>query len=181
MTCGALLDGPNFGHVATILPDGSPHSVAVWIGVEGDRIVFFTQPSSRKARNLDADPRLAISVVDRENPYRSARLRGRVVETATGEAALAIVDRLSVDLHRRAVPDAQRHRRTSSSREQASLTELPFKERAALRPPPLQALALRRASAARHAAARRRPARPAPRGRRGRPTSGAPVRTIWSA
>lgn len=124
----ALLDGPNFGHVATILPDGSPHSVAVWIGVEGDRVVFFTQPSSRKARNLEADPRLAISVVDRENPYRTARLRGRVVETATGEPALAIADRLSVDYTGEPFP-----MRSGTvyfvEPEQASLTELPFRER----------------------------------------------------
>jgi PPOX class probable F420-dependent enzyme len=90
-----LLVGRNFAHLATLLPDGSPHSVALWIGVEGDRVVFFTQPTSRKARNLGRDPRLAISVVDRENPYRTAWLRGRVVEKRTGEAALAAIDALS--------------------------------------------------------------------------------------
>src|SRR3954449_11236865 len=36
-----LLEGRNFAHLATVLPDGSPHSVAVWIGVEDDRVVFF--------------------------------------------------------------------------------------------------------------------------------------------
>jgi PPOX class probable F420-dependent enzyme len=90
-----LLEGRNFAHLATLLPDGAPHSVALWIGVEGDRVVFFTQPTSRKARNLAGDPRLAISVVDRENPYRTAWLRGRVVETRTGEAALGTIDALS--------------------------------------------------------------------------------------
>jgi PPOX class probable F420-dependent enzyme len=91
-----LLEGRNFGHLATVLPDGSPHSVAIWIGTEGDRVVFFTQPSSRKARNLARDPRVALSVVDRENPYRTARLRGRVVETRTGEAALPLIDAIAV-------------------------------------------------------------------------------------
>ena len=90
-----LLEGRNFAHLATLLPDGSPHSVALWIGVEGDRVVFFTQPTSRKARNLDRDPRLAISVVDRENPYRTGWLRGRVVEKRTGEAALGTIDALA--------------------------------------------------------------------------------------
>jgi nitroimidazol reductase NimA-like FMN-containing flavoprotein (pyridoxamine 5'-phosphate oxidase superfamily) len=46
-----LVDGPNFAHVATVLPDGGPHSVPVWIGLEGGRIAFFTLPDSRKARN----------------------------------------------------------------------------------------------------------------------------------
>ena len=91
-----LVERRNFGHVATVLPDGSPHSVPVWIGVEGDHVVFFTQPGSRKARNLERDPRVAISAVDVENPYRSAQLRGRIVGTVEGEAALEIIDRLAV-------------------------------------------------------------------------------------
>ncbi|MEA2281345.1 MAG: hypothetical protein QOK21_1952 [Solirubrobacteraceae bacterium] len=90
-----LLQGRNFAHVATVLPDGSPHSVPVWIDLEGDRLVFFTQPTSRKARNLDADPRVAISIVDGANPYRMGQARGRVVERVEGEDALAIIDRLS--------------------------------------------------------------------------------------
>ena len=91
----ALFEAANYGHVATLMPDGSPHSVAVWVGMEDGRIVFFTQPSSRKARNLAADPRVAISLVDRNNPYRTARVRGRVVATREGEAALEVIDRLS--------------------------------------------------------------------------------------
>jgi PPOX class probable F420-dependent enzyme len=92
----ALLEGANFAHVASVLPNGAPHSVPVWITIEGDRLAFFTQPGSRKARNLAADPRVAISIVDHENPYKTAQIRGRVVETVTGEAALEIMDRMSV-------------------------------------------------------------------------------------
>jgi PPOX class probable F420-dependent enzyme len=91
----ALLEARNFAHLATVLPDGSPHSVAIWIGTEGDRVAFFTQTGSRKARNLARDPRVALSLVDRANPYRTAWLRGRVVETRTGEAALAVADAIS--------------------------------------------------------------------------------------
>jgi PPOX class probable F420-dependent enzyme len=90
-----LLEGPNYGHVATLMPDGSPHSVAVWVGVEDGHVVFFTQPASQKARNLGRDPRVAISIVDAENPYRTARIRGRVVATREGDAALEVMDRLS--------------------------------------------------------------------------------------
>lgn len=82
-------------HVATTLPDGGPHSVPVWVLREGDRIAFFTQTASRKARNLERDPRVAISVVDSANPYRSAHLRGRVAERLDGDEALAVIDRLS--------------------------------------------------------------------------------------
>src|SRR5919202_4288769 len=90
----SLLEGRNFAHVATVLPDGAPHSVPVWVGVEGDRVVFFTQRQSRKARNLDRDPRVAISLVDFDNPYRTAQLRGRVVERRTGDEALAVMDEI---------------------------------------------------------------------------------------
>jgi PPOX class probable F420-dependent enzyme len=90
-----LFEGPNYAHVATVLPDGGPHSVPVWAGMEDDRIAFFTQPGSRKARNLDRDPRVAFSIVDHENPYRMATVRGRVVDRVYGEAALEIMDRLS--------------------------------------------------------------------------------------
>jgi PPOX class probable F420-dependent enzyme len=90
-----LLDGRNFAHVATVLPSGGPHSVPVWILREGDRVCFFTQPGSRKARNLAADPRVAISLVDRDNSYRTAQLRGTVVETRESEEALVTIDRLS--------------------------------------------------------------------------------------
>jgi PPOX class probable F420-dependent enzyme len=90
-----LFSGPNFAHLATLLPDGSPHTVAVWADVEGDRLFFFTQPGSRKARNLARDGRVACSVVDRSNPYRSAHVRGRVAETVDGDPALELIDRLA--------------------------------------------------------------------------------------
>ena len=91
-----LFEKANFVHLATLLPDGSPHTVAVWAGfVDGERLGFFTQPSSRKARNVARDPRVALSVVDRENPYRMASVRGRVVETVQGEEALAWMDRMA--------------------------------------------------------------------------------------
>jgi PPOX class probable F420-dependent enzyme len=92
----SLLAGPNIAHIATLLPDGSPHSVAVWAGLEGEHAVFFTQESSRKARNLRADPRVAISIVDRANPYATCWIRGRVVGTLGGDEALEVIDRLSV-------------------------------------------------------------------------------------
>jgi PPOX class probable F420-dependent enzyme len=90
-----LLERANFVSLATLMKDGSPHSTVVWAGVEGERPCFFTQPSSLKARNIDADPRVAMTVVDRDNPYRSGQLRGAVAETVEGEAALEIIDRLS--------------------------------------------------------------------------------------
>jgi len=82
-------------HLATVLPDGAPHSIPVWALLEEGRIAFFTQSRSRKARNLARDPRVALSVADEANPYRNAQIRGRVVETLEGDAALEVIDRIS--------------------------------------------------------------------------------------
>jgi PPOX class probable F420-dependent enzyme len=90
-----LFEGPNYAHLATVLPSGAPHSVPVWAGMEGDHVVFFTQPGSRKARNVARDPRIAFSITDHQHPYRMAQVRGRVTGTIEGDAALEIIDRLS--------------------------------------------------------------------------------------
>jgi PPOX class probable F420-dependent enzyme len=92
----ALFDGPNYAHLATVLPSGAPHSVPVWTGMDGEYVVFFTQPQSRKARNLERDPRVAFSITDHEHPYRMAQIRGRVAGTLVGDEALAAIDRLAV-------------------------------------------------------------------------------------
>jgi len=90
-----LSQAANQAHVATVLPGGAPHSVPVWIGVEGERVVFFTGPGSRKARNIAGDPRVAISITDREQPFRMAMIRGRVVDRVEGEDGWEIIDRIS--------------------------------------------------------------------------------------
>ena len=90
-----LVAGRNYVHLATVMPDGSPHSVAVWVDLEGDRALIGTVESSQKARNARREPRVAFSVVDRENPYRIAQVRGRVVEYRTGTAGEEAFDRIS--------------------------------------------------------------------------------------
>ena len=89
-----LFAARNFAHLATIGPKG-PTSVPIWIDVDGDRLFFFTQSGSRKAKNIADDPRVALSIVDRDDPYRQADVRGRVVERLDGDAALAAMDRLA--------------------------------------------------------------------------------------
>jgi PPOX class probable F420-dependent enzyme len=89
-----LLDEPNFAHLATSMPDGSPQSVPVWIDLEGDRVLIATGEGSLKARNTKRDPRVGLSVIAMDNPYREAQLRGRVVERRP-DADFAIMDRIS--------------------------------------------------------------------------------------
>jgi PPOX class probable F420-dependent enzyme len=90
----ALFEGPNIGHVATLMPDGSPHTVPVWLGVEDGRIAFLTSLSSRKGRNLARDPRVAISVTAHDQPFTMATVRGRA-EVLEGDEAWEIIDRIA--------------------------------------------------------------------------------------
>ena len=91
-----VLDGTPIAHLATVLPDGAPHSVPVWIGTHGDHIAILTGPDSRKARNLRRDPRVAISLTPPDNPFQPIIIRGRVVEWVAGDAGWEIVDRIAV-------------------------------------------------------------------------------------
>ncbi|AHH99106.1 hypothetical protein KALB_5745 [Kutzneria albida DSM 43870] len=90
-----VLDGTPIAHLASVLPDGAPHSVPVWIGTHGDHVVILTGPGSRKARNLRRDPRVALSLTPADNPFQPVILRGRIVEWLEGDAAWEIVDRIS--------------------------------------------------------------------------------------
>ena len=75
-----LVDRPNFAHLATLMPDGSPHSAPVWIAREGDLLLICTEASSLKGKNTQRDPRVAISIVDFHDPYVEVQMRGRVIE-----------------------------------------------------------------------------------------------------
>jgi len=90
-----LLEGANFVSLATLTAEGAPHATTVWADMERDHPCFFTQPSSFKARNIDRDARVAMTVFDRENPYRTGQLRGHVVDTIWEDEALAVIDRMS--------------------------------------------------------------------------------------
>lgn len=85
---------PNFGHLATIMPDGSPQVSAVWVDIDGNRILVNTAEGRVKPRNMRRDPRVAISIVNQQNAYSSAFIRGRVVADRH-EGADAHIDKLA--------------------------------------------------------------------------------------
>ena len=91
-----IIQGPNFAHVATLMPSGMPQVTPVWIDIEGDSdvIVMNTADGRQKARNLDRDGRVALSVADSANPYRYIQVRGRVIEK-TFEGADAHIDKMA--------------------------------------------------------------------------------------
>src|SRR5665213_2165289 len=89
-----ILLGKNFAHIATLMPDGSPQVTPVWIDLDGEYVVFNTADGRQKARNLDRDGRVAISVHDQANPYRYLQIRG-VVASKTTEGADAHIDAMA--------------------------------------------------------------------------------------
>ena len=64
-----LIDGVNFAHLATLMADGTPKVEPVWVAREGDRVLVTTDAKSIKARNVERDARVALSVTAFDDPY----------------------------------------------------------------------------------------------------------------
>jgi PPOX class probable F420-dependent enzyme len=79
-----LLEQPIFASLATIGPDGHPQVTVIWLHVEGDKVVFNTAEGRAKHRNMVADPRVTVMLLDPENGYRYSELRGTVEVTTDG-------------------------------------------------------------------------------------------------
>jgi PPOX class probable F420-dependent enzyme len=83
-----------FASLATLMPDGSPQVTPVWCDVEGDHVIFNSAKGRQKDRNVRRDPRVALAVVDPDNPYRYLEIRGKVVEI-TELGADAHIDKMA--------------------------------------------------------------------------------------
>ncbi len=89
-----ILLGKNFASIATLMPDGAPQVTPVWVDFDGTDVLFNTADGRQKARNLDRDKRVAVSVFDSANPYRYIQIRG-VVESKTTDGADAHIDKMA--------------------------------------------------------------------------------------
>jgi PPOX class probable F420-dependent enzyme len=84
----------NFGAVATIRPDGTPHVTPVWVDYDGERVVFNTATGRAKWHHMRRDPRVTIEVYSQEDPYEYVTVTG-TAELEEGEAADRHIDKLS--------------------------------------------------------------------------------------
>jgi PPOX class probable F420-dependent enzyme len=91
----SLAEGANFAAFTTLLPDGQPQTHIMWVGVDGEHLVINTEVHRRKFKNVEADPRVTVTIWDAENPYSFVEVRGRVVESVTGDEARSSIDALS--------------------------------------------------------------------------------------
>ena len=81
-------------NLATLMPDGRPQVTPVWCDLDGALVQINTAIDRQKDRNLVRDGRVALALVDPQNPYRYLEVRGRVLERTT-VGADAHIDRLS--------------------------------------------------------------------------------------
>lgn len=100
-----LAEAPNFAVLTTLLPDGQPMSHVMWVGCDDDHLLINTEIHRAKFRNVERDPRVTVTIIDRENPYRFAEVRGEVVAKIRGPEARASIDELSQKYGGRPYPD----------------------------------------------------------------------------
>jgi PPOX class probable F420-dependent enzyme len=81
-----LFEKPAFGVLGTVMKDGSPQVTPIWIDYDGKHVRFNSALGRVKDKNLRRDPRVSITVMDPQNPYRYLQIRGKVVDISQNGA-----------------------------------------------------------------------------------------------
>ncbi|MBT0773093.1 PPOX class F420-dependent oxidoreductase [Kineosporia sp. J2-2] len=91
-----LLERANFAHLATIRPDGSPQSSVMWFAWDGEVLKLTHTKNRQKFANLQNEPRVALSVLDPENPYRFLEVRATLESIEDDDAQASFYHSLQV-------------------------------------------------------------------------------------
>ena len=83
----SLLGQPSPCFLATSMPDGSPQLTQTWVDTDGEHILINSVAGFQKIRNIERDPRVALTVSDPQNPARYFAVRGRVLNVTADGAA----------------------------------------------------------------------------------------------
>lgn len=89
-----LLEQPLVVTLATVMPDGQPHTTAIWRRYDGELIRFTTSRGTQKEKNLRANPQVSLLALDPHNPYRYLEIRG-AVEAMSEDGAIEELDRIT--------------------------------------------------------------------------------------
>jgi PPOX class probable F420-dependent enzyme len=90
-----LARGKNFAAMTTLLPSGQPMTQVMWVDADDECVLINTEVHRQKFKNVEADARVTVAVIDAANPYAYAEIRGRVVATVRGPEARAHIDELA--------------------------------------------------------------------------------------
>jgi len=90
-----LIEGKNFAFISTLMKDGSPQATPTWIDIENRKTLLINTAEGRqKQKNISRDARVAISIIEHNNPYHMVMIRGRVIEQ-TNAGADEHIDKLA--------------------------------------------------------------------------------------
>ena len=89
-----LFNNRAFASLGTVRPNGSARVTPVWCDIEDEFVILNTAKGRHQDRNIRRDGRVALVIVDPDNPYRYIQIRGRV-EHVTEEGASAHIDSLA--------------------------------------------------------------------------------------
>lgn len=89
-----MLNAPSTGLIATVNPDGSPQLTEVWVDTDGKHVLVNTVQGFRKLRNVERDPRVAVSILSKDDATDYYSLAGTVISADT-EGAAEHIDRVS--------------------------------------------------------------------------------------
>jgi PPOX class probable F420-dependent enzyme len=83
-----------FASLATLNADGSPQVTPVWIDYDGTHVLVNSAKGRRKDANMNERPKVAVAILDPDNPYRYLEIRGTVDEI-TEDGASAHIDKMA--------------------------------------------------------------------------------------
>lgn len=91
-----LATGRNYAAFSSLMPDGQPQTQVMWVDADDTHVLVNTEVGRQKQRNVERDPRVTVTIIDAENPYHYAEVRGRVVEQVRGPEARQHIDACSM-------------------------------------------------------------------------------------
>ncbi len=89
-----ILEKKSFAHLATLMPDGAPQSTPVWCDYDGAHVLVNSARGRQKDKNMKRNSKVALSLLDPEDPYRYLEIRGEIVEI-TEEGAEEHIDKMA--------------------------------------------------------------------------------------
>ena len=90
-----LFERKNFAFLSSLMKDGSPQVTPTWVDIEDGYILINTAIGRIKEKNISRDPRVALAIVDQNNPYNMVSIRGTVIEQIRGDIAEEHINKLA--------------------------------------------------------------------------------------